>query len=73
MTEPADPEVVLAELARLPIGEALGRDHLARLADKSLLELQPSDQNPGVIRYDVLETVREYAVQLLSDALMSLR
>ena len=54
MTEPADPEVVLAELARLPIGEALGRDHLARLARIGRLEhhapgaclFRKSDPNP---------------------------
>ena len=43
-------------------------DHLARLADKSLLEVHSSDQNPGVLRYGTLETVRDYASQLLMDS-----
>ncbi|MFO7562364.1 MAG: cyclic nucleotide-binding domain-containing protein [Enhygromyxa sp.] len=34
----ADTELVLAELAQLPIGETLGRDHLARLAQIGSIE-----------------------------------
>jgi CRP-like cAMP-binding protein len=33
-----DPEVILAELARLPIGEAVGRSHLARVARIGAIE-----------------------------------